>query len=367
MKNQKAVVKIGSNLLTRTGYGIDRENLSRMVEAIAGLCQAGVKTVIVSSGAIACGLETLGIKRKPRDLATLQAAASVGQSKLVEMYAAEFEKRGIKVGQVLLTRADFLSRETYVSAQRTMEKMLSMGVIPVVNENDAVAVEEIKFGDNDTLAALVSVLVNATHLFLLSNVEGLMKDPSDITSIIREVNEITPEIFSLARPEKSFYGTGGMQAKLNAARIACCAGVETYVLNGYKPELMLKALQGEPAGTRFVPARKVSSRKHWIAFVMEPKGKIIIDSGAVKALVERKKSLLPAGVKGVEGSFSAGDAVLIVDEQGNEIAKGVTSYDSAELEKIKGRTSSEIAKIFGNDFAEEVVHRDRMAILASLK
>lgn len=366
MKTRKTVVKIGSNLLTKTGYGIDRENLRRIVEAVAELHQLGVKTVIVSSGAIACGLETLGIRKKPGDMATLQAAASVGQSKLVEMYAAEFDKRGIKVGQVLLTRADFLSRETYVSAQRTMEKMLSMGIVPIVNENDAVAVEEIKFGDNDTLAALVAVLVGATHLFLLSNVEGLMQNPDDPSSIIREVKEITPEIIALARPEKSFYGTGGMQAKINAARIACCAGVETFVVNGYKPELMLKAIKGEPVGTRFAPARRVSSRKHWIAFVMEPKGEIVIDDGAVKALLEGKKSLLPAGVKQVRGEFSAGDAVLIVDERGNEIAKGITAYDSGELEKIKGKTSSEIAKIFGNEFSEEVVHRDKMAILSTL-
>lgn len=362
-----AVIKIGSNVLTKTGYGIDGRILSRLTAAVVELARKNISPVIVTSGAIATGLQLLGLKRRPGDLSTLQAAASVGQSKLVESYAIRFRRRGFNVGQVLLTRNDFLNRETYLNAKKTLERLIALKVIPIINENDAVAVEEIKFGDNDTLAALVAAALGASHLFLLTNVDGLLKNPQDSSSLIYEVEEITPELYHYTTREKSAYGSGGMIAKLRAAEIAVCAGVETIIVNGYHPERLLDFYSHkEFKGTIFRPRRAVSGKKHWIAFVLQPRGRVIVDEGAVRAIVDHNKSLLPAGVVEVEGDFEPGDAVEVVDRGGKVIAKGIVEFSSEELGQIKGKSTAEVQKIIGEDVPEEVIHRDKMVVMIYL-
>jgi glutamate 5-kinase len=362
-----AVIKIGSNVLTKTGYGIEGKILSRLVASVVEIARMGIRPVVVTSGAIATGLQLLGLRHRPRDLPTLQAAASVGQSKLVESYALRFRRYGFNVGQVLLTRNDFLNRETYLNAKKTLERLLELDVIPIINENDAVAVEEIKFGDNDTLAALVAAALKASQLFLLTNVDGFYKNPDDVSTLIKEVEEITPELYQFVSNEKSTYGSGGMPAKLRAAEIATCAGVETVILNGYQPERMVAFYDGvDFVGTRFKPRRMVSSKKHWIAFVLEPQGKIVIDEGARKAITEKNKSLLPAGIVAVEKDFEPGDAVAVVDLKGEIIAKGIVEFSSHEIEQIKGRSSVEVKKILGEDAPEEVIHRDKMVIMVNI-
>lgn len=363
MARQIAVIKIGSNILTKTGYGLNSKVVSRIVETVASVAKQGFKPIIVSSGAIACGLQLLGLKRRPNELALLQAAASVGQSKLVESYGLRFKKHGFTVGQVLLTRNDFLNRDSYLNARKTLEKLLELNVIPIINENDAVAVEEIKFGDNDTLAALVSSAIQADYLFLLTNVDGLLKDPSNQNSLVEYVKEITPDLLEVVSSEKSSFGSGGMAAKLRAAQIATCAGVKTVILNGYYPERIVGFLkEGKGVGTYFEPRRKVSGKKHWIAFVLEPKGALVIDEGAMRAIVEKKKSLLPAGVIDVEGNFDSGDAVIVKSKEGKEIAKGIVEYSSEEAKLIAGKTSSEVRRLIGEDATEEIIHRDKMVI-----
>lgn len=367
MRKKITVIKVGSNILAKTGYGINGRILTRLVDAVAEVFKMGYSPIIVSSGAIACGLQLLKMKKKPKDLTLLQAAASVGQSRLVESYAIRFRRHQIHVGQVLLTRNDFLNREAYLNAKKTIEKLLELNVVPIINENDAVAVEEIKFGDNDTLAALVSAAISADSLFLLTSVDGLLKEPKNPETLIKEVPEINYEVLSLASPEKTLFGTGGMQAKLKAAQIATVAGVKTFIVNGFNPERIVEFLRnGDGVGTFFKPLKKVSGKKHWIAFVLEPQGSLIIDEGAVKAIVEKKKSLLPAGVIKVEGDFEAGDAVSVKDLSGREIAKGIVEFSSEEAKLVAGKSSAEIRRILGESVSEEIIHRDKMVITLDL-
>jgi glutamate 5-kinase len=368
MSAKVVVIKIGSNIITKKGFGINGRVLSRIVGAVSEVKSLGFKPVIVSSGAIACGLQLLGLKSRPKDMPTLQAAASVGQSRLVESYASRFKKRGINVGQVLLTRSDFLSRQSHINATRTINRLIELDCIPVINENDAVAVEEIKFGDNDTLAALVAAALSARSLILLTSTDGLLKDPSDPNTLLRFLNEIDDEVLKLARPEKTDFGSGGMITKLKAAQIASCAGVETVITSGFEPERIIDYLrENEFPGTVIRPKKTVTGKKHWIAFVLEPKGKIVIDQGAVDALIERNKSLLPAGIKDVTGRFKAGDAVLIVDDRGNEVAKGISEMSAEELSKVKGLSTAEVREILGFNAPEEAVHRDKLVIMKKIR
>jgi len=363
----RVVIKVGSNLLARAEAGLDESQIARISETLASLVARRVQPILVSSGAIACGLELLSIRERPRDLSLLQAAASVGQSKLMESYSRALEKYGLIPGQVLLTQADFVSRQAYLSARRTLEKMIELGVIPIINENDATAVEEIRFGDNDTLAALVSVLVRADVLFLLSDVDGFYSDLRDPSTLVPLVEEITPDIEKKAGRAGSQYGSGGMMAKVRAARIATMGGVETFILNGRAPHRVIDVLDGHHHGTRFVARPGIRSRKHWIAFALPPKGRIVIDAGARRALVEQKKSLLPAGVLAVEGCFDAGDAVSIVDESGTEIARGIAEYSHIEVAQARGKSTSELASAGLSGLPPEVVHRDHLVILVREK
>ena len=356
----RLVVKVGSSSLTTTGGGLDPERLRRLVDALAARRAAGTQLVLVSSGAIAAGLAPLALPRRPRDLATQQAAASVGQMLLVESYAAAFGRHGLVVGQVLLTADDLVRRAHYRNAHRTLERLLTLGVVPVVNENDAVATEEIRFGDNDRLAALVAHLVRADALLLLSDVDGLY-DGNPRRPGARLVTEVRGEDdldgVRLAGAGAAGIGTGGMASKLDAARIAAGAGVPVLLAAA---DAVAAALAGEPVGTAFAAtARRTASRLFWLRHATTPRGRLVLDAGAVEAVVRRRTSLLSAGVTAVHGDFGAGDPVELVDPDGAAVARGLVGYDADELPALLGRSTREL----GPEHRREVVHRDDLVLL----
>jgi len=365
---KRLVVKIGTHTLTRPSGRLDRPNIRRLVVELSELREEGRELVLVTSGAIAAGLEALGLRERPSDLPTLQAAASVGQTLLMELYRGLFGERGIAVGQVLLTQYDVTRRQHYLNARHTMERLLELKAVPVVNENDTVAVEEIRFGDNDRLAALVAGLVEADLLVMLTDTDGLYTaDPrlDRKARLIKRVEEITPEIESLAEGTRSRYATGGMSSKLEAARIATWSGTATLILNGRRKRLIGKALEGAEVGTYFPPRRgKLGGRKRWIACGPRPAGRVVIDEGAAGAILHRGKSLLPAGVVEVQGEFEAGDMVEVVGKDGRVMARGLVAYSSEELAAIRGMHSRDAARILGGS-CREAIHRDCLVILGS--
>jgi glutamate 5-kinase len=328
---------------------------------------AGADVVIVSSGAIAAGVEALGLSARPVDLTGLQAAAAVGQVRLIGQYAEIMAHADVPIAQVLLTRHDTGHRQAYVFACRTLDRLLEMHVVPVVNENDTTAVEEIRFGDNDTLAALVGVMVKADLVVLLTDIEGLYDhDPGqDHDAILLEhIDELTDEVVAAAGGSASVHGTGGMATKLDAARILMKAGIPMVVCDGRKPDVLLDAFAGEPVGTYFAGGEgDVEARKLWIAFARHPKGTVVVDDGAREALCLRGTSLLPAGVVRVEGRFAAGDPVAIADTTGRQLARGLADVSSLDLDRIKGLRSDAVASLDPSLAGREVVHRDRLVIL----
>jgi glutamate 5-kinase len=356
----RVVIKVGSSSLTTAAGGIDPRRLDALVDALAARRRAGGQVVLVSSGAIAAGLAPLGLARRPRDLATQQATASVGQMLLVERYAASFARHGLLVGQVLLTADDLVRRAHYRNAHRTLERLLSLGVVPVVNENDAVATEEIRFGDNDRLAALVAHLVQADALVLLSDVDGLYDgDPrrggARLLSEVRTPAQLAN--VTLGRPGAAGIGTGGMVTKIDAAGIASGAGVPVLLANALA---VSAALAGEPVGTFFAPTgRRTASRLFWLRHATTPRGRLVLDDGAVEAVVGRRTSLLSAGVTAVQGDFDAGDPVELVDPSGSPVARGLVGYDAAELPALLGRSTRDLAP----EHRREVVHRDDLVVL----
>jgi glutamate 5-kinase len=354
----RLVVKVGSSSLTTAEGGLDPDRLGRLVDALAARRAAGAQLVLVSSGAIAAGLAPLALPRRPRDLATQQAAASVGQMLLVERYAAAFGRHGLVVGQVLLTADDLVRRAHYRNAHRTLERLLSLGVVPVVNENDAVATEEIRFGDNDRLAALVAHLVRADALVLLSDVDGLY-DGDPRRPDARLVSEVRGEadLAGVRLGGAGGLGTGGMASKLDAARIAAGAGVPVLLAAA---EAVRPALAGEPVGTAFpASARRTASRLFWLRYATTPRGRLVLDAGAVEAVVRRRTSLLSAGVTAVQGDFGAGDPVELVGPDGAPVARGLVGYDADELPPLLGRSTRELAP----EHRREVVHRDDLVLL----
>jgi glutamate 5-kinase len=360
---KRVVVKVGSSALTTTEGGIDDHRLRTLVDALAAKRAGGLEIVLVSSGAIAAGLAPLGLRTRPRDLARQQAAASVGQGLLMHRYTSAFGEHGVKVGQVLLTVDDMTRRSHYRNAYRTFAKLLELGVLPVVNENDTVATGEIRFGDNDRLAALASHLVHADALVLLSDVDAVYdKDPRDPSArridVVHGPDEMAHVIVG-RRVERSL-GSGGMATKLEAARIATGAGIPTVV--GHADHI--RAVLAGESGTWFAPTgRKRSTRQLWLAHATEPNGQLVLDNGAVHAVTTRGTSLLPAGVVGVHGRFGAGDPVDLVDTAGRTIGRGLVNYDAAEIPSLLGRTTSELAATFGEGYERELVHRDDLVIL----
>ena len=359
----RLVVKIGSSSLTDSDGGLHEQHLDALVAALVRNVRAGVQLVLVSSGSIAAGTPALGLRKPPRDLATQQAAASVGQGILLAHYSAQFARHDLRVGQVLLTAEDLIRRTHYRNAQRTLGRLLELGVLPIVNENDTVATDEIRFGDNDRLAALVAHVVQADGLVLLSDGDGRYdRPPGDATAA--RVEQVTSAA-DLGHVELggrgSRVGRGGMQTKVQAALMASEAGIPVVLTSA---DMVSQALLGEPTGTVFEPSgRRRSPRQMWLAHATEARGSVQIDDGAVRALLHRQASLLAAGVMSVSGRFVAGEPVDIVDPRGTAVARGLVGYDAAEFGRLIGRTTAELIEEFGPDYEREIVHRDDLVLL----
>ncbi|HET6938356.1 MAG TPA: glutamate 5-kinase [Nocardioides sp.] len=361
---RRIVVKVGSSSLTTAEGGIDPGRVRRLAEVLAGARARGAEVVLVSSGAIAAGLAPLGLKRRPRGLPAQQAAASVGQGLLVHRYTEELARHGVVAGQVLLTVDDVTRRSHYRNAYQTFAKLLELGVLPIVNENDTVATTEIRFGDNDRLAALVAHLVHAELLLLLSDVDGLYDGPPSAagTALLPDVRDWA-ELSSVrvGRTGAAGVGTGGMQTKLDAARIATGAGIPVVLAAA---DRAAEALAGEPVGTLFhATGRRRPTRLLWLAHATEPVGTLLLDDGAVAAVTQRRASLLAAGVTGVVGAFHAGDPVDIAGPDGVPVARGLVNFDSEELPHLLGRSSHDLKRELGAAYEREVVHRDDLVVL----
>jgi len=363
----RVVIKIGSSTIAPCGEGIDRRIVASIVDQVCAVRSAGHQPLIVTSGAIAAGLERLGLTTRPTDMPSLQAAASVGQVALVETYASLFAEKGVTVGQVLLTRHDTGHREAYLHARDTFERLLELGAVPVVNENDTVAVDEIRFGDNDSLAALVATMVGAQLVVLLSDIAGLYDaDPrvSAEAKLLEQVDELTDDLVAAAGGAGSENGSGGMATKIEAARVLMKAGIPMVVCDGGRENVVVDAVAGKACGTVFSPGEgSLGARKLWIALGRNPAGEIVIDDGAKRALLERQTSLLPAGVVSVSGGFAAGDAVVLADRDGNAVGRGLSEISANDLELVKGMKTPAIAQQFPHLASKEVIHRDRLVIL----
>ena len=370
---KRIVVKVGTSTLTGGAAGPDRVYINSLAAQVAAQRLAGREVVLVTSGAIRAGLAGLGLTDKPRTIPEKQAAASVGQSALMGLYADVFANYAITVGQVLLTRDDLRVRARYVNARNTFEALLRLGALPIVNENDTVATDEIKVGDNDTLAALVASLLSADALVLLSDVDGLFdKNPAVHADarLVEHVGAIDETVLAMAGGVGTRSGTGGMRTKLSAARIATGSGAAMWIANGRRPNVLADCLAGVAgAGTHFAPptTTRPSAHKRWLAFADEPKGAIIVNACARRALEEEGRSLLPVGVTGARGEFARGDLVSVADETGSVFARGVTRYTSGDVRRVAGRTTAALAHALGrspNDAAPpaEIIHRDQLAL-----
>ncbi|MBX7099704.1 MAG: glutamate 5-kinase [Myxococcaceae bacterium] len=361
---RRVVVKVGTNALTR-GTGTLQPEHFRALAAELGELREGRELLIVSSGAIALGVERLQLTSRPRDLARKQACAAAGQSLLMRAWEEALSPH--PVGQVLLTHDDLQHRQRYLNARRTLLTLIELGGVPVINENDTVAVEEIRFGDNDALAALVAPLVGADLLIILSDVDGLFDADPRTTPGARRVPEVkafTPALRALAKGSSSGVGTGGMATKLAAAEKVTSRGVACAIVSGETLGQARALLRGEDVGTLFLPqVGRVSARAHWLKDAVKARGALWLDAGAVAAVVERQKSLLPSGVRKVEGTFARGDPVELKDPRGQVVAKGLVAYASGDLERIKGLKSAAISKVLGDHDADEAVHRDDLVLV----
>ncbi len=361
----RIVVKVGSSTLSHNTGKLNLHRMEQLVRELADLRNRGKEVVLVSSGAQAAGIGKLGLVRKPKTIPEKQATAAVGQGILMHMYEKFFAEYGVVVAQVLLTREDMSDRRRFLNARNAFNALLDYQAIPVINENDTIAVEEIKFGDNDTLSALVAGLIDADLLIILSDIDGLFSaNPQEHPDarLISELSEITPEIEQLAGGAGSRLGTGGMTTKLLAGKIAISSGFPMVIANGRKAGVIRRVVAGEPEGTLFLPKEnRLQTKKKWIAFGSSVQGHIIIDGGAGKALLERGKSLLPSGVVAVEGSFDIGNTVSVICA-GGEIARGIVNYPAEEIQKIKGKKTTEIKKILGYKDYDEIIHRDNLVV-----
>ena len=366
-KVKRLVVKVGSGLISAPGQGLLPDRIGALADELAALAKAGREVVVVSSGAIASGMARLGLTQRPRSIPEKQAAAAVGQSALMWHYEQAFARHGIRVAQVLLTQEDISARTRYLNARNTLQVLLRFRVVPVVNENDTVAVEEIKVGDNDNLAALVAHLVDADLLVILTDVDGLYTGDPRVDPEARRldtVDAVTEEIERLVWDADGQVSVGGMSTKLEAARKVTSSGIPMVIASGRVPGTLRRVLRGEPLGTYFVPrGDRLAGRKRWIAFAVPPQGRLTVDAGARSALVERGKSLLPSGVVEVEGEFHAGEVVSLSAADGKEFARGLTNYDAAELRKIQGAKTKDLEERLGYKSFDEVIHRDNLVLL----
>jgi len=376
---KRVVIKVGSSIIAKRekgknelADGLSASNVRLLAQTIRQIVDRNCEVVLVSSGAIMAGRERLDLHRADLSIPEKQACAAIGQSYLMHTYEKKFEKEGIKVAQILLGHDDLRNRKRFLNAKHTLETLLEHKVLPIINENDSVTIDEIKIGDNDTLSATVACLLNAQLLIILSDVDGLYsRDPSvkrkegdAPMKIIEHVDCITQKIEKLAGGSKSKVTVGGMYTKILAAKQTMSFGIPTLIVNGFDKSIAEKIYKGKSVGTLFWAGReKIKKRKHWIAHTLKPSGKITIDSGAEKAILSRGKSLLPAGVIKVEGKFEFGNAVRILGEDGKEIARGLVNYNFRDLDSIMGMRTNAVKKIFEDNFYNEVIHRDDLTLL----
>ena len=361
------VVKIGSALLTADGKGLDREAMAAWVAQIAQLLAEGIEVVLVSSGAVAEGMSRLGWKIRPKAIHDLQAAAAVGQMGLVQAYESHFQVHGRHTAQILLDHDDLSNRQRYLNARRTLQALIKLGVVPVVNENDTVVTDEIRFGDNDTLAALVANLIDADVLVILTDQLGLFdKDPrANADAVLVKLGQAgDPALDALAGGSTGSLGRGGMITKLRAARLAARSGASTIIASGREVAVLNHLRRGEEVGTLLLAAREpIAARKQWLAGQLQVRGNLTLDEGAVKVLSQQGRSLLPVGVVAVSGRFTRGDLVICSDQQGREIARGLVNYNADETLKIMGQSTSRISEILGYCDDDELIHRDNLVLV----
>lgn len=358
---KRIVVKLGSNVISDKHGKIDEAVLGRIVAEIAHLVKSGIDTLLVTSGAISSGMGLLNITKRPAELCELQALASIGQAKLMQVYDRHFYKHDILTAQILLTQDDFNDRERYLNIKYTVNTVLAHKAVPIINENDTISTKEIKCGDNDRLSALLADLIDADGLVLLSSVDGLLDNNGKVIGVVEKVDD---KIKSFIKEDKSCMGTGGMSTKISAAEFVTKSGIDCFIANGKKENILTDILSWKGTFTRFKACQtKISARKRWISFGVTVKGNIVVDDGAKNALIAGGKSLLAAGIVGVKGDFHKGDIVAILDKKLVLLARGITSYSADEVKKIKGVKTKDIKTILGYKDYDEVVHRDNLVLV----
>ena len=366
-KTKRCVIKIGSALLTNDGAGLNMTGIATWVEQISTLRKRGVEVVLVSSGAVAEGMCRLGLTKRPESLHELQAAAAVGQMGLIQSYESEFQKYGLHTAQILLTHDDLSNRQRYLNARNTMRSLLELNVVPIINENDTVVTDEIRFGDNDTLAALVANLIEADYLLILTDQNGLFdRNPREHNDakLISEASADDNTLAAMAEGGAGTFGRGGMATKVSAAKLAARSGTSTLIAAGNEKNIIEKMFAGDELGTLlYAEQNPVTARKQWLAGHLQIKGKLILDDGAVKKLCDSGSSLLAVGVSAVQGDFSRGEIVSCTTTDGKEIARGLVNYNSDDAAKIKGKASSDIESILGYVDDAELIHRDNLVLV----
>ena len=360
-KNKRIVIKVGTKVITSVGRALDKDRVRDIASQIAEAADAGTEVILVTSGAIGAGMSLVGAKRRPSNLNDLQAMASIGQSHLMQVYGECFRAKGYLAGQMLLTQEDLNDRKRYLNIKHTIETLLSHKAIPIINENDTVATDEIKCGDNDRLSGLVSDLCGADKLIMLTDVDGLLDKDGSVIPLVRD---ITQKIYSLGGSSDCDLGTGGMATKLESAGRAMCSGIECVIANGKSKNVILRILRQDAVGTVFKSSMaKFIAKKRWIAYSSKPKGSIRVDDGAKEALVRKNRSLLASGIIGLSGTFRPRDTVRIMDRSGNEFGRGLCNYSSEDLSKIKGLGSGKFKAVLGYEARDEIIHKDELVIL----
>lgn len=364
---KRIVIKVGTSTLSHSTGKLNFQRIEKLVRELADLANQGKEIILVTSGAVSAGMDRLGLKEKPKTIPEKQAAAAVGQGILLHTYEKIFGEYGQIVAQVLLTREDSVNRKRYANSRNTLLTLLSMGVIPIINENDAVAVDELKIGDNDTLSAMVASIVDADVLIILSDVEGVFtaNPQSDPTAaLIPEISDITPELEDLAGGPGSMRGTGGMYTKIQAAKIAVNSGVVMVIASGFRDGVVREVLSGSNVGTLFLSKEsRLHIRKRWLAFGARIRGSVVVDKGCEQAIVTTGSSLLPTGITEVDGEFEQGSTIRVLNSEGREIARGVVNYGSDDVRKIAGVRTQDIIEKLGSKLYDEVIHRDNMVVL----
>ena len=366
-RSKRCVIKIGSALLTNDGAGLNMAGIATWVEQISALRKKGIEVVLVSSGAVAEGMSRLGINKRPESLHELQAAAAVGQMGLIQSYESEFQKYDLHTAQILLTHDDLSNRQRYLNARNTVQSLLNLGVVPIINENDTVVTDEIRFGDNDTLAALVANLIEADYLLILTDQNGLFdRNPREHNDakLISEASANDNSLAAMAEGGAGTFGRGGMATKVSAAKLAARSGSSTMIAAGREEKVLQRLFSGEDIGTLlYAEQTPVAARKQWLAGHLQIHGQLIIDNGAVRKLCDSGSSLLAVGVKNVQGDFNRGEIVSCITLDGKEVARGLVNYNAEDVKKIKGKPSSEIESVLGYVDDLELIHRDNLVLI----